>query len=652
LSFSNSTSTGFTTAAGNTSFAYANAIIGNFNSYTEQIARPFTNAELKLFQWYGQDQWKIRKNFTLNYGLRFEGHSGQFQLDDQGSNFDPSRFDPNKAPLLYVGYCFGQPNGVPPLGTTCSAANSFAVDPRIVNPTGSQLLNKNLVRAIIPGTGDPLNGLALPSDPTTPKGYRHTKPVDYEPRVGFAWDIFSNGKTVLRGMGGVYHSPRIGGGTGGASSLGNNPPEQRTFQILNGNVDNLTNLINTAALFPVAISALEVHSHTPSTYNFSLGVQRDIGFKTVVEVSYVGAFGRHLGERRNINAVPDGSRFVDCRVIPASICQSQNRDALSTAAAVAKNDDFLRPYRGYGDITQVTWSGTSNYNALQVQISRRYTRGFQYGAVYTWSKSFDYANDDTSDLSLPRPYRAFNYSNSDFDQRHILTVGYIYDIPSLSKKLNDNSVIRAVFDGWQFSGTTSFATGRPKNLTVSYTSGTATITSGQTCPAGTFQTSATVCTMITDFTGGTVNARPLMTCDPTKGASGTDNTGSPYVINVNCFTFPASLGTIGNMPRNVVHIPSIFNNDLALFKNIKIGEKRGVQLRWEMYNIFNRANFDDIDGSMTFAVVQVNPGGSSTACTAAGNTCTAVVKQTRSTFGTATTARTPRVMQASIRINF
>src|SRR5262249_1783094 len=137
LSFSNSTSTGFTTAAGNTSFAYANAIIGNFNSYTEQIARPYTNEELKLFQWYGQDQWKVSKRLTLNYGMRFEGHSGQFQLDDQGSNFDPSRFDPTKAPLLYVGYCVGQPNGVPPLGTTCSAANSFAVDPRVANPTGS-----------------------------------------------------------------------------------------------------------------------------------------------------------------------------------------------------------------------------------------------------------------------------------------------------------------------------------------------------------------------------------------------------------------------------------------------------------------------------------------------------------------------------------
>jgi Carboxypeptidase regulatory-like domain/TonB-dependent Receptor Plug Domain len=651
IDFGTGTGNGFTTAAGNTNFAYANAILGNFNSYTEQLARPFTNEELKLFQWYGQDQWRVSRKLTINYGMRFEAHSGQFQLDSQGSNFDPAKFDPAKAPLLYVGYCLGQPGGVPPLGTTCSAANSFAADPRIANPTAAQLLNKNLVRAIIPGTGDLLNGLELPGDPNTPTGYRHTRTIDFEPRVGFAWDLFGKGKTVLRGMAGTYHMPRIGGGTGGASSLGNNPPEQRTFQILNGNIDNLTNLTNTAALFPVAISALEVNSKTPSTYNYSIGIQQDVGFKTVIEASYVGAFGRHLGERRNINSIPDGAKFVDCRVIPANLCHPENRDPLSSAAASAKNNDFLRPYRGYGDITRVTWDGTSNYNSLQVQVNRRYTHGFQYGLAYTYSKSFDYANDDTSDLSLPRPYKNFNYATSDFDQTHILTIGYIYDVPALSRHWK-NGLTRAVFDNWQLSGTTSYATGRPKNnISASYTAGTATITAGQTCPAGTFQTSSTVCTMITDFTGGTVNARANMICDPTKNVSGADATGLAYAINVGCFTNPTALGQIGNMPRNPVRIPATFNNDLALFKNIPIGEKRQVQLRWEIYNIFNHPNFDDIDGSLTFGIAQVNPNPSQ-ACTVAGNTCTAVIRMTRNTFGTPTTARTPRVMQGSIRINF
>lgn len=654
LDFGNSSgnvSNGFTTAAGNTGFAYANALLGNFASYTEQSSRPFTNNELKLFQWYAQDQWKVNKTLTLNYGMRLGYSSGQFQLDGQGSNFDPSRFDPAKAPLLYIGYCNGQPNGVPAIGTACATNNSFAIDPRDLNNPSRTLLNKNLVRAIIPGTGDQLNGLALPTDPTTPRGYRRTSPIYYEPRVGFAWDITGRGTTVLRGMGGIYHSPRIGGGTGGASSLGNNPPQQRTFQILNGNINNLANLTNTAALFPVTISALEVNSHIPTTYNFALGVQQDIGFKTVMEVSYVGAFARHLGQRRNINAIPDGAKFVDCRFIPASLCHPENRDPLT--ASSAKNNDFLRPYRGYGDINQVSWDGTSNYNSLQVQLNRRYTHGFQYGIAYTYSKSFDYAFDDTSDVSIPRPYKAFNYAPSDFDQTHILTVNYIYDVPSLSRKWN-NGFTRAIFDGWQISGTTSYASGVPKNLvgssgaglaagSVTYTAGSVAITAGQTCPQGSFQTSATQCTMITDFTGGTVNARPNVICDPMKGVSGFDPTGSPYVINTGCFAPPTALGQIGNTPRNAVRLPAIFNSDLAFFKNIRLGEKREIQLRWETYNLFNRANFSDIDGAIVFGLVQVtNPDG----------TKGAVIKQTRTSFGTPTTARTPRVMQVSLRINF
>lgn len=662
LDFGTSTTNGFTTAFGNTNFAYANALLGNFNNYTESQARNFTNSEIRLFQFYAQDQWKVNRKLTLNYGLRVGHHTPFFQRDGQGSNFDPSRYDPAKAPLLYAGYCVGQPNGIPAFGTACTAANQRAVDPRITNPTSSQLLPARLVRSFVPGTGDLLNGLVLPNDPTAFKGFRHTKPFDFEPRVGFAWDIFGEGKTVLRGMGGVYHAPRIGGGTGGAgaSSLGANPPQQRIFTINNGNIENLASLVQAGAAlnFPTALRGLETDSKTPTIYNFSFGVQQDIGFKTVVEASYVGSFARHLGEQRNINGVPDAARFVNCSILPVGVpCHPENRDPLT--ASNAKHNDFLRPFRGYGDIQVNTWGGTSNYNSLQVQVNRRYTSGFQYGAAYTYSKSFDYANDDTSDVNRSRPYKAFNYAPSDFDQTHILTVNYIYDFPRATRKWN-NGFVRALLDNWQVSGTTSFVTGKPKSVvsttsglaggSVTYTAGTVAITAGQTCPPGSIQTSATICTMITDFTGGQVNARPIITCDPMKGASGTDNSGSPYLINTACFSFPTAFGEIGNTPRNNLRLPSIFNNDLALFKNFPIGERRGIQLRWEMYNVFNRANFRDIDGQMVFGLVQVRANPAS-ACSAT-NICTAVVRQTRSSFGTATSARSPRVMQASIRINF
>lgn len=174
--------------------------------------------------------------------------------------------------------------------------------------------------------------------------------------------------------------------------------------------------------------------------------------------------------------------------------------------------------------------------------------------------------------------------------------------------MNNNRLVKAVFDNWQLSGTTSYATGRPKNnLSATYSGGT------------------------TDYTGGQVNARPNIICDPMKGISGSAPNGTPYVINVKCFARPTAIGQIGNMPRNSVRIPATFNSDLAFFKNVPFGERRAVQLRWEMYNIFNRANFNDIDGSMTFDAAGV---------------------QTNSNFGTPTTARFPRVMQGSIRINF
>jgi hypothetical protein len=611
--FNFGTSSSFTTSLGSTGYAYANALLGNFNSYSEQTARPFTNNEIRLLQWYAQDQWRVSSRLTLNYGLRLSYHSPFYQRDGQGSDFDPSRFDPAKAPLLYMPYCVGGT----PATSACSSANRRAVDPRnLPNPSPSQLLTStNLVGTFVPGTGDPLNGLVLASDPNTPRGYRQTKPVDWEPRAGLAWDITGRGKTVLRLVGGAYHAPRVGGGTGGASSLGNNPPQQRTFTINFGNIDNLENLVGTALTTPSGISAIEVHSNTPTTYNVSMGIQQYIGFKTVMEVSYVGSLTRHLGERRNINEVADTAKFIDLHPENRNPFSSVTQNGPHLVGTLA--DNFLRPYRGYGSIDLTTYSGSSNYNALQVQVNRRYTRGFQYGVAYTYSKTFDYANDDSSDVNFPRPYKAFNYGPADFDQTHIFTVSYIWDLPGLSRHWN-NRPVRTVFDNWQISGITSYATGKPKT----FGSGTGL--------NWTFAGTGSA-TNITDFTGGDVQSRPVLTCNPNRQTGKSDPTGSPYLIDTSCFAKPGTSGATGYLPRNVIRLPAIFNTDLALFKNFHFGEKRNLQFRWETYNLFNRSNFTDINGAMTFDANGV---------------------QTNTSFGTARAARSPRVMQGSLRFSF
>lgn len=695
LSFS--TSTSFTTALGSTGNAYANALLGNFASYSEQSSRPFTNNEIHLLQWYAQDEWKFNRRLTVNYGMRWSYHTPFFQRDTQGANFDPSRYNPANAPLLYLPACVNS-NGTPfaLTGAACATANRRAFDPR--TPTVF-LTNVNLVGTFVPGTGDLANGMVLATSPNATPGFRKTKSLDWEPRLGFAWDMFGKGKTILRAMGGVYHSPRVGGGTGGASALGGNPPLQRSYSISFGNVDNLLNLIGGALNSPSTVAALEVNSKTPTNYNYTLGIQRDIGFKTVVEVTYVGSQARHLGERRNINQVPDGAHFIDlnpfganCNIQVNAGCtrnpfSTTNTNGIHTTGVLG--DNFLRPFRGYGDINVTSWSGNSNYNALQVQVNRRYTRGFQYGVAYTYSKTLDYANDDSSDVNNGRPYKSFNYGPADFDQKHIFTLNYIYDLPSLSRHFH-NSLVKLLFDNWQLSGTTSYASGKPKTfgsgngLNWSYNGGSYSISTGQLyLPTGTACApgfvldpgSTTTCrwTGITDFTGGDATTRPVLLCDPNSKA-GADATGLAFAINPACFGKPGSQGAIGNLARNFIRLPPVFNNDVAIFKNIRLGERREIQLRWEVYNIFNHANFSDIFGAMVFSpdaavtalpATGICPAGTALVYNAigtnparCGNAATlGQVSQTNgpnssTPFGSPRSARSPRVMQGSIRINF
>jgi|ERR1700730_5385382 len=194
-------------------------------------------------------------------------------------------------------------------------------------------------------------------------------------------------------------------------------------------------------------------------------------------------------------------------------------------------------------------------------------------------------------------------------------------------------------------------------LTFTYSGTAATIAISQPCPLGSSETSQNttagthVCTPITDWTGGQINAQPLVICDPLKGAGGFDSTGTPVKVNTQCFERPTALGQIGNMPRDLARVPPSFNTDLAFFKNIPPGEgKRNIQLRRETYNLFNRANYKSIDNSMTFGLVTNNPSGGTCSLT---NVCTATFPTGNiSSFGAVTDTRSPRVMQGSIRLNF
>jgi hypothetical protein len=291
-------------------------------------------------------------------------------------------------------------------------------------------------------------GMVLSTDSSYPRGFREQHGVQVAPRFGFALDPFGNGKTSIRGGFGIVKeaNPTY---NSYFWSMVSNPPIQIQPRIYYGNMDTL--LQRQGLLFPVSSSSIQREDKVPSIYKYSFGIQRELMRNTTIDVSYVGNVARHLIQGVDINAIPYGARF-----------QPQNIDPVS---GTALPDDFFRPYPGYGGIGQLGNFGWSNYNSLQVAANRRFTRGLSFGISYTWGRSMGTGNNDGDFLASYRPWRIWNYGPTIFDQRHVFVFNYVWDLPRLSKLL-PNPVVKGVFDNWQLSGVTSFATGLPQSINL------------------------------------------------------------------------------------------------------------------------------------------------------------------------------------------
>ncbi len=548
-------------------YAYANAVLGNFLSYTEITDNP-TRRQLhqQEIEWYAQDNWKANSKLTLDYGIRWtlvspewDGHSGI-------ASFVPSMYDPKKAPALF------QP-----------ALN--AQGQRVArNPLTGAFAPLPYIGAYVPGSGNILNGLLLADDPNYPfnvKGFSNRPPLLWGPRLGFAYDPFGNGKTAIRAGGGIMYTWQIGASRGSVA----NPPKRFSPTIFYSNLRDFSSA--TAVNFPGAISGNDPNIKVPTIYNYSVSVQRDIGFGTVVDVGYVGNLGRHLRHTININQLPYGQRFL-----PTSVDPTTGR---------ALPDNFLRPYAGYGNITYSENAGSSNYNSLQVQANRRFARGVQFGAAWTWSKSMDFSSGETDQLPTYADRRAWSYSISDHDRTHLLSVNALWNIPGASKLWN-NGFMRGVFDNWQMTAIGNFSTGAP--ATINFT----TVDS-------------------VDLTGGGDGVRPNIVGKPILPKS--ERTIGRF-INTAAFARP-KVGDRGNSPRNVVRGGGINNWDLSFLKDIPVKEKVRMQFRWEMFNAFNHTQFQSMDTVARFD--------------AAGN-------QVNPRFGSLIDATPARKMQGSLRISF
>lgn len=544
-------------------WAYSNALLGVYRSYSESDARPQGNERFSNIEWYGQDTWKVTRKLTLDYGMRFAIIQPQYERDGKASSFNPAFYDRAQAAVL-----------VQPVR---NASNQRVG----LNPITGEFVATALIGSI--AKGNPLNGIvAANQNASYPRALYKDRGVQYGPRFGFAYDPFGDGRTAIRGGFGITYN------RDDSSILlpfTENPPFVYTPTSFNGYVSDLASA--SRALFPSSINAIAESGEVPSVMSYSFGVQRDIGWGTLVDVAYAGNLGRHLRQSVNLNAIAPGTDFL-----------ASSQDPSNPGKPLPQ--DFLRPYPGLGNISYVTYDATSNYNSLQVQVHRRFTKGLEISGVWTWSKTMS-----TSDNGAVSPYlneRARYYGLAGFDRTHIVNINWIYDLPHVSRWWS-NGFSRSVLDSWQLTGIASFISGAPQAVSFTTTDG-ADITGSPTETAR------------VDVVGNAVIPK-------------SDRT--PYLFfNPAAFARPA-VGTLGNSGKYDFRGPGVNNWDAGLYKNLVVKERLRFQLRGEAYNVFNHTQFDTLDTTARFD---------------------ATGKQVNARFGQVISARNPRRLQLGLKLIF
>jgi Carboxypeptidase regulatory-like domain/TonB-dependent Receptor Plug Domain len=529
--------------------AFADLLLGQVANFQQEKAAIKTYNRYKIFEPYFQDDWHATSRLTLNLGLRISMFGTYREIHHSAWNFDPAHYVPGAS----------------------------SVDP-----------NTGLV------IGNPYNGwVQCGVTAGVPDGCMKGHLFNPAPRLGFAWDPKGDGKWAVRGGYGIFYE-HTNQGEANAGTLEQYNPTTQTVTVVN--ISGYNNIVSQGnSTSPLSFVSIPNKAQWPYVQQWHLDIQHDLARNTVATVSYVGSKGTHLTRTFELNQIApvplSQDPYKPGEAIGANDCANATptgggvtpsgvpvtgQAAINLFVACGNDANPFRPFVGIGGITRKQGNGSSSYNGLQVAV-RHSIGGLQLNLAYTYSHSID-DSSDWNDVGLLNAYNlgAFRAS-SNFDQRQVFNLGYVYDVPFFKKPGLQNKLL----GGWQWSGIVNIETGTP--FTV-YNGGTSVVPGDN---AGVANSTSS---------NGNGQSYPDLVGDAKSGVTNIVLPGfGPLLFNPGAFVAPRGL-TFGDAGRNILNNPRRTNFDMALLKHFAVTESKYFEFRAEAFNVFNHTEFAWLGG--------------------------------------------------------